>query len=107
MVVTFQLFVGMGVIGFLLTVNMGVGMTVAVGIGMDEIPMGVCMGMNVGVLMGMLEGNRVFDEKGSSCKHDGKAKPEWKSGPFPQKKHTQCGTQEWGDGIVGAGFGSP
>ena len=107
MVVTFQLFVGMGVIGFLLTVNMGVGMTVAVGMGMNEIPMGVGMGMNVGVLMGMLEGNRVLDEKGSGGKHDGKAKPEWKSGPFPQKKHTQRSTQEWGDGIVGAGFGSP
>ena len=69
MLVTFDAFMLMAVHILILTVGMGVDMGMVVDMGMNQFPMPMLMAVGVGMLVGMLQGNGIFDHQNSRSHH--------------------------------------
>ena len=99
-------FVGMVVDGFIPLMDVGVGMDMFVRMGMYQIAMPVFVGVNMRMLMGVLQADGIFYHQNGCNDHNAEAHIELNTGPLIQKQHSEGYTQEGCDGIVGAGLGS-
>ena len=88
-----------------LTMNMDVGMSVCMLMGMDSVSMAMLVGMRVIMLMGVLQFDGVLNHKISTDNHHNQGNIELDCRSFAQNQHTKCHTKERGNGVVGACFG--
>lgn len=63
------------------------------------------MGVNMGMLMGVLQTDGIPDHKNRRNDHDGEAHIELDAGTLVQQEHSKGHTQERCDGIISAGLG--
>ena len=78
-----------------------------VGVGVNQIPVGMKMGMGVGMVVGVLQGDGVLHHQHRGADHNQKTNIEGKIRLLPEQHHAEQHPKEGGKGIVGAGFGSP
>ncbi len=107
MVVFFNGFVGMTVGSFVLFMDMRMGVNMLMLMRVHQLPMPVLVGMDVDVLMGMLQTDGILHHQHGCRDHNHKANIKLRPRPLAQQKHAKGSTQEWGYGIVGAGFRRP
>ena len=89
---------------FILAVDMGVAMGMCVRMGVDQISVGVFVGMAVAMLMGMLQRNGIFHHQHRCPKHNDKTNIELDKRSFPQKQHTKQHPEKRRNGIIGTCF---
>ena len=106
MVMPMDHIMGMTVGRFILPVDMTMGMGVFMFMGVNQIAVAVFVTVDMGMIMGVLEGNGILHHQHCCGGHDDKANPELHTGPLPQQERTKHHAQKRGDGIVGACFGS-
>ena len=88
MVVAVNTFMGMPMRGFILSLNMGMGVDMGMRMGMQQITMPVRMIVDMGMFVGVLQGNGGLDHQHCGNYHNGKANVELHSRPFsnPQQQ---------------------
>ena len=85
----FQSFVSVCMRIVTLTMNMGMVVNMFVFMGMYHFTMLVLMGVDVAMLMGMLQSDGILDHKHRGCNHNRKSNIELYSGALPKKHHTK------------------
>ena len=88
-----------------LAMNMDMGVCVRMLMGMDNTAMAVFVGMDMVMLMGVLQFDGVFNHKICADNHRNQGNIELKCRSFSQNQHTKCHTKERRNGVVGTGFG--
>ena len=89
MVVALDGCVGVAVGGLVLTVDMGVGMNMAVGMGVDQVAMAMFKVVGVAVGMGVLQADGILHHQHRCGDHNGQAPIEPDTGPLPQQGHAE------------------
>lgn len=97
--------IGMIVRGFILSVDMGMGVNVLVFMAMHQISMPVFVSVDVAVLVGMLKSDGIYDHQYGGGNHNDQTDVELDTGPLIEQNHTKDHAQKRGDGIIGAGLG--
>ena len=85
-----------------LTMNMDMGMDMRMFVGMDSIAMTMLVSMGVGMFMGVLQFNGVFDHEVSADDHHSQGNIELDCRSFAQKQQTEYHPEERGNGVVSA-----
>ena len=104
MLVILKVLMGMFVLCLFPAVDVHMLMGVFVFMGMNEIVMAVRMVMDVRMLVGMLQRNRVFHHENSCNHHDNKTDIKRNRWSFAQNQHTKGSAQKRSDRVVGAGL---
>lgn len=84
--------------------DVGVGVRVGMGMAVDQITVPVLVAMDVAVWMGVLQGDGVFHHEHRSQQENCQGDIKLQAGMLSQQQHTECDTEEWGNGIVGTGL---
>ena len=92
--------------GFILTVNVGVGVAMLMGMSVYQTAMPVFVGVNMVMFMGVLQADSVLDHKNGCKDHNDEAHIERNAGTLVQQQDTESHTQEGRDGVIGTGLGS-
>ena len=79
---------------FIFPVNVGMGMNVAVLMDVLQIAVFVKVVVGMGVLMGVLEADGIPDHQHRCPDHNGKANVKLQRRPFSQQQHTKGNSQE-------------
>ena len=85
--------------------NMGVGVDVVVFVGVGHTIVAMFMGVAVGMLMGVLQGNGIPCQQHRGDDHNDKTNEEPQSQSFTRQEQTENYPQKRGDGVVGTGLG--
>ena len=98
--------VGMVVDGFMLTVNVCMGVAMRMHMGVYQISMPVLVVVNMVMFMGVLQTDGILDHKNSCKDHNDQTYIELNAGTLAQQQDTESHAQEGCDGVIGAGLGS-
>ena len=79
--------VGMVMGGFILTVDVGMGVAMFMDMGVYQIPVPVLVGMHMGMFMGMLQGDGILDHQNRCEDHDDEAHIEPDTGTLIQQQN--------------------
>ena len=107
MVVSPNLFVVMAMGSFVLAMDVGMGVGVFMDVAVGQVPVAVFMAVDMGMHMGVLQGDGVLHHQHRGNRHNSQAPVELNARPLSQQEHTEGHPQEGGNGVVGAGFGGP
>ena len=78
--------------GFILTVDVGVGVEMHMAMGMYQITMPVFVGVHMRMLMGVLKADGIFHHQNGCNDHNGESHIELNTGPLIQKQHSEGNT---------------
>ena len=90
---------------FILTVDVGVGVAMLMGMGVYQTAMPVFMGVDMGMFMGVLQTDGVLDHKDRCKDHDDQTHIELNTRMLVQQQDTEGYTKEGSDGVIGTGLG--
>ena len=79
------------------TVNVNMGVSVCMLVGMNNITVAVFVGMDMCMLVGVLKFNGIFNHKISAHNHNNQGDVELDCRPFTQKQHTECHAEKRSD----------